>query len=181
MDWAWWLGAFLLLAVVEMLSVDLVLIMFAGGALVAAVLAAMGLPLAVQIAGFAVTSALLLLALRPWLLRRLRSRMPLIETNSTALVGRPAVAVAEVTERSGRVKLVGEVWSARTENDEVLEIGQEAVVVRIAGATAIVTSHDVGRRTQPRADPTTPHPTTPHPTTPHPTTPHDSPPEERPL
>lgn len=140
MGWVWWLGAALLLAVVEMLSLDLVLIMFAGGALAGVLLAGLGLPLWVQIVGFGVTSGLLLLALRPWLLRHLRHRVPLVETNAAALVGQVAVVVATVSERAGRVKLTGEVWTARTENDEVVDVGHEVRVLRIDGATAIVTA-----------------------------------------
>ena len=155
MGWLWWLGAALLLGVVEMLSLDLVLIMFAGGALVAAGLAAAGLPLWVQIIGFGVTSTLLLLALRPWLLRSLRSRVPLEETNVHAHVGRIAVALDEVSERSGRVKLAGEVWTARTENDEVYGEGAEVRVVRIAGATAVVTAYAENQVT-PGIDPSAP-------------------------
>lgn len=142
MTWAWWMGAALLLGVIEILSLDLVLVMFAGGALVAGVLALAGADLWVQIAGFAVASLVLLAALRPWLLRHLRDRVPLVETNAAGLVGRPAVVVAEVTRRAGRVKLGGEVWTARTEGDEVLAIGQDARVVRITGATAVVAGLD---------------------------------------
>ncbi len=145
MAWAWalWFGAVLVLAVLEVVLLDLVLIMFAGGALVAAVLALLGLDLWVQVVGFSVTSTLLLVSLRPWLLRHLRDRVPLVETNVAAQVGRIAVVVTEVTERAGRVKLVGEVWTARTENDEEVAVGEEVRVVRIDGATAIVTAvHD---------------------------------------
>lgn len=138
MAWVWWLGAALLLAVVEILSLDLVLIMLAGGALAAMGLALLGLPLWIQILGFTVTSASLLLALRPYLLRHLRKRVPLVETNAAAHVGRVAVAVTAVTDRSGRVKLAGEVWTARTDGHDVIEVGEEARVVRIEGATAIV-------------------------------------------
>lgn len=138
MAWVWWLGAALLLAVVEVLSLDLVLIMFAGGALAATGLALLDQPIWVQILGFAVVSTALLLALRPWLLRHLRKRVPLVETNAAAHVGRVAVAVTAVTERSGRVKLAGEVWTARTDGHDVIEVGEEARVVRIDGATAVV-------------------------------------------
>ena len=160
MDWAWWLGAALVLAVVEILSLDLVLIMFAGGALVAGLLGALGVPLPLQIVGFAVASALLLFALRPWLLRHLRDRVPLVETNAAALRGRTAVVVSDVTERAGRVKLAGEVWTARTENDEVVPVGEEVVVVRIMGATAIVTAaHGAGGTGLPRPTKPTDRPT----------------------
>jgi membrane protein implicated in regulation of membrane protease activity len=140
--WAWWLGAALLLAVAEMLSLDLFLIMLSGGALVGLLLSLLGVPFWVQVLGFAVASALLLFALRPWLLRHLRDRVPLVETNAAGLVGKTGVAVAEVTEHAGRVKLSGEVWTARTEGGQVVPLGGHVRVVRIAGATAIVARHD---------------------------------------
>lgn len=138
MAWVWWLGAALLLGVVEMLSLDLVLIMFAGGALAATGLALLGLPVWVQILGFAVTSTLLLAALRPWLLRHLRTRVPLVETNAAAHVGRTGVAVTEVSERGGRIKLAGEVWTARVDGHAVVAVGDEVRVTGIDGATAVV-------------------------------------------
>ena len=139
MDVLWWVGAALAFIVVEIISVNLVLIMFAGGAFAAALANVLGAPVGMQFVVFAVTSSLLLFALRPWLLRRLRSRMPLVETNAAAQVGRPAVVVAEVSPSGGRVKLWGEVWSARTVRDGlVLPVGSEVRVIRIDGATAVV-------------------------------------------
>jgi len=142
MTWAWWMGSALLLAVIEILSLNFVLIMFAGGALVAGLLALAGVPLWVQILGFGLTSVVLLGSMRPWLLRHLRDRVPLVETNAAGLVGRSAVVVAPVTRRAGRVKLAGEVWTARTEGQDVLPVGGDVRVVRITGATAVVTSAD---------------------------------------
>lgn len=141
MAWAWWLGVALVLGVVEVLTVDLVLIMFAGGAVVGAGLALAGAPLWAQIIGFAITSTLLLVSLRPWLLRHLRERVPLVETNAAAHLGRVAVAVLPVTDHSGRVKLAGEVWTARTDDADPIEVGDEVRVVKIDGATAVVTRH----------------------------------------
>ncbi|MHA7132743.1 NfeD family protein [Oerskovia turbata] len=141
MDWLWWVGAGLLFILVEIISLDLVLIMFAGGALAAAGVNAAGGPLWLQIVTFAVVSAALLLALRPWLLRHLRHRVPLTETGAAAQVGRTAVVVDRVTELSGRIKLQGEIWSARTvDGSPELPIGAEVRVVRIDGATAVVQS-----------------------------------------
>lgn len=139
MDLLWWVGAGLLFIVVEMVSLGLVLIMFAGGAFAAALANALGAPDWLQFVVFAVGSVLLMFALRPWLLRRLKHRMPLIETNVAAHVGRPAVVVAEVGELGGRIKLSGEVWSARASGDDVVyPVGTEVRVVRIDGATAVV-------------------------------------------
>lgn len=151
MAWVWWLGAALLLGVVEILSLDLVLIMFAGGALAGGALAAADQPLAVQLVGFGLTSTLLLLALRPWLLRHLRTRVPLVETNAAAHVGRTALVVTAVDEHGGRVKLAGEVWTARVDGPEVLAEGDEVRVVRIDGATAVVAPFDTAGSAGPAA------------------------------
>ncbi|QCB93423.1 NfeD family protein [Cellulomonas shaoxiangyii] len=138
MGWLWWVGGALLLGVLEMVSLDLVLIMFAGGALAGGVAYALGAPLVVQFVVAAVAAVALLLLLRPWLLRHLRSRVDLPETNTAALLGRPAVVVADVDGMTGRVKLAGEVWSARTADGSVLPPGTAVVVARIEGATAVV-------------------------------------------
>lgn len=138
MEWLWWVGGALLLGILEMLSLDLVLVMFAGGALAGGLAAALGAPVAVQFVVAAVVSVLLLVTLRPWLLRHLRARTPVAETNAAALVGRPAVVVATVTGEGGRVKLAGEVWSARTAAGDSFPPGTEVAVQRIEGATAVV-------------------------------------------
>lgn len=139
MEWLWWVGIALLFIVVEMVSLGLVLMMFAGGALAAAVANAVGWPIWAQIIVFAVSSGLLVGALRPWLLRRLKHRMPLVETNAAAQVGRAAVVLSEVGPLGGRIKLWGEVWSARAARDDaVFQPGVEVRVVRIDGATAVV-------------------------------------------
>ncbi|ROS74335.1 NfeD family protein [Cellulomonas sp. PhB143] len=139
MAWLWWIGGAALLGLLEIVSLDLVLIMFAGGALAGALVAALGGPVWLQVLVALVVAALLLFTLRPWLLRHLRSRVPLTETNVAAQVGRPALVVERVTGHGGLVKLSGEVWSARTEDDAPeLAVGEEVRVVRIAGATAVV-------------------------------------------
>ena len=143
MGWLWWVGGALVLGILEMLSLDLVLIMFAGGALAGAAAYGLGAPIGVQIVVAALTSVVLLATLRPYLLKHLRERTPLIETNSAALVGQAAVVVATVTVEGGRVKLNGEVWSARVDAPESIPPGTEVRVSRIDGATAVVLSTNV--------------------------------------
>lgn len=143
-SWLWWVGAALVLAAIEMFSLDLVFIMLAGGALAGSVTAAAGGPVWLQFVVACVFALLLVVMLRPWLLTHLKQRVPLQETNVAAHVGRPAVALSEVTETAGRVKLAGEVWSARLVDDGVpnstarVPQGAELRVVRIEGATAVV-------------------------------------------
>jgi len=138
MGWLWWIGAALVFGILEMLSLDLVLAMFAGGAIAGAIAYWLGASVPVQFIVAALTSVVLLFTLRPWLLRHLRARMPLVETNAAALVGRDAVVVSTVTVEGGRVKLNGEVWSARTSTDEAIPPGSQVRVDRIDGATAVV-------------------------------------------
>lgn len=143
MDWYWWVAIMLALVAIEAMTLDLVLFMFAGGALGAAVVAAAGGDLVWQVVVFAIVSTILLAALRPFMLKSLRKRGEnLPETNAAALVGREAIVVDDVSEHAGLVKLAGEVWSARTEGDAVIAAGTEVRVVRIAGAIAIVTHSD---------------------------------------
>jgi membrane protein implicated in regulation of membrane protease activity len=139
MGWVLWLAAALVLAVVEVLSVDLIFLMFAGGALAAAVAAGLGAPLWFQVVVFCVVSTVLLVAVRPWALRTFRRSDVKFATNVAAHVGRTAVVLIDVTPFAGRVKLAGEVWTARSEaTDAVLPVGSVVRVVRIDGATAVV-------------------------------------------
>ncbi len=139
MAFLWWLGGALVLGVVEMLTVDLIFLMFAGGAVAAGGVALLGGELWAQVLAFAVVSAVLLVAVRPWALGYLKRSTPDTKTNVAAHVGRTAEVLMDVTDRAGRVKLVGEVWTARAaEPGTVLPTGTTVQVVRIDGATAVV-------------------------------------------
>lgn len=144
MAWLWWVGVALLLGIAEMLLLTLVLIMLAGGALAAALVSLLGVPWWGQMLTMAVVSTLLLGALRPWLLRNWRKRTPLVETNVAGYVGRTAVVVAPVDAAGGRIKLTGQVWTARTEAGGVLPAGASVRVVQIDGATAVVVPVEAG-------------------------------------
>lgn len=146
MDWVTdhpalaWLALALVLGAVEVATLDFVFVMLAGGALAGSLAAAFGAPFAVS-AVVAVLSALLLLVLvRPLLARRLRAGSPTL-TGTAALVGRDAVVLETVGEHGGRVRLAGEVWSARTADRATTVLpGRTVRVVSIEGATAVVAS-----------------------------------------
>jgi membrane protein implicated in regulation of membrane protease activity len=139
MESVWWFGAALALGLIEIFTLDLTFAMLAGGALAAGIASMLGAPLWLSILIFCATSVVLLASLRPWLLKSLRMQGVLKETNVAALPGRSAITLTVVTERAGRVKLNGEVWSARTEDDGAdIPEDSEVTVVAIKGATAIV-------------------------------------------
>lgn len=140
MQFMWWFIAAAVLGVVEIFTLDLTLLMLAGGALAGGTVMLLDGPMILAVIVAAVVSSLLLFALRPWLLRSMRARgVALVETNSAALVALHARTLDEVTAIGGRVKLRGEVWSARIEEGaQIIHEGADVVVVKIEGATAIV-------------------------------------------
>ena len=141
--WVAWLVLAAALAGLELLSLDLVLLMIAAGALSGAAASAAGAPLALA-AGLAVAVALVgLVAVRPVAVRHLKLG-PGSATGTAALVGREAVVIAPVTAAGGRIKLAGEIWSARNyEPDTTIAEGAAVDVVSIDGATAVVLSREV--------------------------------------
>jgi membrane protein implicated in regulation of membrane protease activity len=137
-QWLLWLAAALIAGLIEIVSLDFFFIMIAGGALVAAVAAALDAPVSLQVIIFAVSSGALLLGGRPPL-KRWAQNTPSVTMNAAALVGRDARVLETVTDRAGLVKLHGEVWTARVAPGHTqLEVGSDVLVIRIDGATAVV-------------------------------------------
>ena len=136
-EWGWWvLGALVLLGV-EALTLDLVFASLALGAVVGALLAAIGLPVVVQGIAALVAALLSLFLLRPIALRTLKTEGT--QTNVEALLGTRALVMERVDGRGGRVKIGGEIWSARVSRPGTeFSAGADLVVVTIDGATAVV-------------------------------------------
>ncbi|MDX6514160.1 MAG: hypothetical protein QOE36_3664 [Gaiellaceae bacterium] len=107
-------------------------------AVVAAVLAAVGLGAAVQLIVFILCSIASVGLLRP--LARAHLHMPsMLRTGTAALVGAKGLVTQQVTVDGGRVKIGGEEWSARAFMEgQVLEPGTRVEVAKIEGATALV-------------------------------------------
>lgn len=132
-----WLVVGLLLIAAEVLTSGFVLIMFGAGALVAAGFAALGAGPLPEVAAFAGTSVALITVARPVLKRRLHTTH--VPTNIEALVGDRAIVVSTVDAHGGKIKLRGELWSARAfDETEVLQPGHAVTVMTISGATAVV-------------------------------------------
>jgi membrane protein implicated in regulation of membrane protease activity len=138
--WLIWLGVALLLGFAEVASLAFVCIMLAGGALIGALAAAVGLPLWGQVVAAAIVSILLLTLVRKAALARfLPARKARVGVAGD--IGRRGVVVETVTAYDGRVKLPGDaVWSARLDSatEPPAPPGEFVTIVRIEGATAIV-------------------------------------------
>ena len=140
-SWVLWLIAACLLGVGEMFTLSFFLAPFAAGALLATIIALLGAGGAVQWAVFLVASLAALLVIRP--IARSHRRMPAqIRTGTHALIGKRAIVLERIAnnEGVGCVKIDGEVWTARSyDEDDVYDVGERVEVVEIRGATALVT------------------------------------------
>jgi len=140
MAWALvWLIVGVALMIAEVVSGDFVLIMLGVGALFGAGADVLTGNLLVDVAVFAVASAGMLVLVRPALKRRFLSG-PIHHTGIDALIGARAIVVSTVDSEAGRVKLAGDVWSARTmgAHHPPIAPGTPVTVVEISGATAVV-------------------------------------------
>ncbi len=137
-DWVLWMIAAGVLAVGEIVSLSFFMGPIAVAAIAAAAAAALGAGLAVQLVVFIVASAASIGVLRPVARRHLQTPTKL-RTGTQALVGAQAEVLERVDRRGGQIKLAGEVWTARAyDEDDVLEVGDRAHVMKIDGATALV-------------------------------------------
>lgn len=137
-EWVLWMVAAGALALGEMLTLGFFLGPIAVAAVAAALAALLGAGLAVQVIVFTLASAASLVVLRPIARRHLRTPAQL-RTGTAALVGTRAVVLERVDADGGQVRLAGEVWSARSyDEDEVMEPGARVEVLQIQGATALV-------------------------------------------
>jgi membrane protein implicated in regulation of membrane protease activity len=138
--WILWLVAACILGAGELHTGGFFLAPFAIGAAAATVLSLAGVPTAAAVIVFLAASGLVFLTLRPVAMRHRRLPPP-IRTGAAALVGRPAVVLERIAnnEGVGCVKIDGEVWTARSyDEDEVIDAGERVEVVEIRGATALV-------------------------------------------
>ena len=136
--WIVWLIIAVVLAGAEAATAGMLLVMFSGGALAASLASALGANVVGSAAVFAAVSIALIAFVRP-VARRHLYQAPLERSGTAALIGTQAVVVQAVDGSTGRIKLAGEIWSARAfDEDARFEPGQKVSVFEIDGATAVV-------------------------------------------
>lgn len=134
-----WLVILVALVVIELLTMGLTTVWFAGGALVATLASLLHLPVILQIILFLVVSALLLYFTRPVAVKYFNKDR--VRTNAESLVGRQAIVISEIDNLQGigQVNVGGMEWSARAKTDEEkLPVGAVVIVLAINGVKLIV-------------------------------------------
>ncbi|WP_431948583.1 NfeD family protein [Actinacidiphila sp. bgisy167] len=137
-DWLWWLIAAVGLGIPLVVTAMPEFGMFAVGAVAAAIAAGVGFGITAQVLTFVIVSVAGVAVVRP-LANRSRAQRPELRSGVDALKGRQAVVLERVDEHGGRIKLNGEIWSARAlDAGRAFEPGESVDVVEIEGATAVV-------------------------------------------
>lgn len=133
-----WLCVMILFLVGEAITVGLTSIWFAVGALGALITVRMGLGFWPQITVFIVLSGITLALVRPMAKKLLQSNRA--ATNADRVIGSVGVVTQAVNNLDGEglVNLAGQVWSARSKNEQVIPAGQEVRVLHIQGVKVIV-------------------------------------------
>ena len=134
-----WLAVAIVLLVVEIITLGLTTIWFAGGALVACVAAALQADFLVQMILFLVVSVVMLFFTRPVAMLYMNKNRTI--TNSESLVGKEAVVLQEINnlKAAGQVQVNGIEWTARADDmEDVIEKGAIVCIKKIEGVKLIV-------------------------------------------
>lgn len=139
-----WLAVLVVCVEIEIATMGLTTIWFAGGALVSAILAALNAPLWLQIVAFFVVSLILLYLTRPVAVKYFNKDR--VKTNVESLIGRQAIVISEIDNLQGigQITVGGQEWSARSVKDDVqLPVGSVVVVRSVSGVKLIVEEKDL--------------------------------------
>ena len=140
--WIVWLVFILIAVIIELLTLEFTFLMIAVGSLGGLGANLLGLEWWMQIGIAAILSVLLILIIRPFMLRYLRKGEDPTPSNIDALSGMSGRVVIDLGENGGQVKLAnGETWTARLSDvteQRAVEAGERVIVTAIEGSTAVV-------------------------------------------
>lgn len=138
-----WLGLTVILLVIELATLGLTTIWFAGGAAAAFTASILGAGLMVQIIVFLAVSILLLVFTRPFAAKYINRNR--VKTNVDSLIGQRAVVTQDIDNlaATGEARVAGKVWMARTEKDsEKIASGATVTILGVNGVKLIVTEKE---------------------------------------
>lgn len=140
-----WLVLLVILIVIELITMGLTTIWFAGGALAAALVSIPGTPIVLQVIVFLIISLVLLFFTRPVAVKYFNKDR--VRTNIEGMIGRQAIVVSEINnvEGIGQVNTGGMEWSARSSyHNVVLPVGAVVTVLGVDGVKLIVEERKEG-------------------------------------
>lgn len=133
-----WIAMLVVMIIFEAATLSLTTIWFAVGSLAAIIVSALNGSVILQLSVFALVSLLLLIMLRPLVKNVFKVKNE--KTNADRIIGENALVIQKINneDETGQVKLMGQSWSARSEDNSIIETGEKVVVCSISGVKAIV-------------------------------------------
>lgn len=133
-----WMIAMWIFIIVEVVSPNLVSLWFALGSILALIAANYKLGFQWQMVIFLIVSIILLSLLRPIYIKYIKVRN--IKTNVNALIGEEGFVTADINniESKGLVRVKGQIWSARSQDEDIISSGTKIQVLKIEGVKLIV-------------------------------------------
>lgn len=133
-----WLALAIALGVIEASTANLITVWFAVSALVVAILAALGIGGSALPVVFVVLAAILVVVTRPLSKRFLGKKA--VATNADRIISATGTVIVDINpvENAGQVKVMGQVWSAKTADGAPLETGTAVRVVALEGVRVVV-------------------------------------------
>lgn len=135
----YWLIALAVFLVIEIITMGLTTIWFAGGSLVAFIASLLGVPVVIQIAIFFVISFVLLFFTRPVVEKHLNNSRT--KTNVNSMIGKEGKVTEEIDNfnQKGTIVVNGLEWTARSSDDDIIiPNGAKVIVKDVQGVKAIV-------------------------------------------
>lgn len=135
----YWLIAFVVFVGIEVATMALTTIWFAGGAFIAFLLALLGASIKIQLGAFVVSSFLLLFLTRPFATKYINGNT--VKTNAESLIGKKARVTVEINddESTGAAVIDGQEWTARAaDGTQVYTVGTMVEIKEIRGVKLIV-------------------------------------------
>ncbi len=142
MEALYWLIGLAVLLLIEIATLGLTTIWFAGGAFIAFIAAILGFDVPVQMVLFVLVSLLLLIFTRPVAMKRLNKNR--VKTNYEGLIGKVVKITKTVdnANQTGEASVNGQEWTVRSlQDDVVIEPGTKVKIVNIEGVRLIVTEY----------------------------------------
>lgn len=145
MQTIYWLAIFVILLIIEIVTMGLTTIWFAGGALAAMAAGLIGFGTGIQILVFLVVSILLLVLTRPIAVKYFNQERQ--KTNAESLIGQQALVLEDIDtlQSAGLVEVRGQEWSAKTDEPNGRIAKNKVVVIEgIQGVKLIVREKEEG-------------------------------------
>lgn len=137
--WVFWLIAAGVFFIVEMATIGFLSFWLGIGAILAMVTSFFIDNIIVQSIIFLISSTLLIIFTKP-LVNKFIKIPKEVKTNAYSIIGKKGIVISKInnTDGSGQIKIDGEIWSAKSINDEEIEKNTEIEIIDIDGVKAVV-------------------------------------------